>query len=447
MKGMIGLVLAMAVAGMGLPLAASEKEPSVAANERAAYPRIGRADIHLILLGRAATTWSDEQLSDHVFGPPPTYLDQFAKRNHRQASLSRTARVRTLIEERTGMSQFRIGALSISMPYPSMQKVFGMTPPMPKRFRGFGGYHEDDASASMRLMPYSFDTSSFVLNAPFLPCDGGWEEKLFGSRQELTIGYKIRNWVQPKRAEDGLPDRRSRMQCEIRIGDEKSARRIEDARHRGNLAIGVTVYARFAGEMDGKHYVMVADRVDVNFYKNEAGMGTAPHLGSVTLRAPLDPSTADASKSIASDTPTTVTRGLDLSDPAQLEACATMAALTQTMAEQATAAGVTAGQTAAYTTIARDLAELADVMAGVVDRLGDRMKPHVIRAWSIWGYCHGIDDDLLFGRAATKAAAACNDSSPEMAGHCINDLLRGNFDALTPAEREWYIEAARQLGY
>lgn len=443
MKGILGLVLIAATVNMALPSAASGREPSGATDEMAAYPRIGRADIHLTLLNHAAMTWSDEQLSDHVFGPPPSHLDQFSKRDHHQATLARTTRIRTFIQERGVMSQFRIGAMSISMPYPSTQKVLGMAGDRPRRFRRFGSYTEDDASVHMRLMPYNFDTSSFVLNAPFLPCDEGWQEQLFGSRQNLAIGYKIRNWARTK-AENSPTVRLSRMRCEIRIEDERAARRIEDARHRGRLAIGATVYARFSGERDDKHYAMVADRVDVHFFMNEGGVGSAPYLGSVTLRAPHDPSPLQP---IQSDSSATGTRGLDLSDPQQVDICAGMAALTQTIAEQAAAARIPARQTDAYTTTRQHVGELADAMAIVVDQLGGRMKPHVIRSWSMYGYCHGMDNDLLFGDAATKVAAACNESADEASGTCIQDLLKGNFDALTQEEQKRFMEAARQRGY
>ncbi len=454
MKGIHVLVLIAAATNMALPHATSGKERSATFDETTEHPRIGRADIHLILLGRAAATWDDEQLSEHVFGPPPSHLDQFSKRDHHEGTLARTKQIRTLIQERGGVEQFRIGALSISMPYPSMDRVLGVsyvprgwvaTPP--RRFRRFTGYTEDDASVSMRLMPYNFDTASFILDAPYLPCDAGWQEQLFGSRQNLAVGYKIRNWTSPRTDETGRPSRPPRMQCHIRIENERLARRIEDERHRGGLAIGATVYARFTGEMDGRHYIMDADRVDIHFYRNEGGRGTAPHLGRVTLMAPTDPSITGAPKPKQNESSVTTAQGLDLSDPQQVEVCAGMAALTQTIAEQASSAGIPARQTQAYATTRQHVGDLADAMATVVDRLGGKMKPHVIRSWSMYGYCRGMDDDLLFGEAANKVAAACNEIPDDASGQCIDDLLRNTFDALAPAERERYMEAARQRGY
>ncbi len=455
MKGRFWLALLVATAfNVALPPAASGREPSRATDERDAYPRIGRADVHLVLLNHAAATWSDEQLSEHIFGPPPSHLDQFSKRDHHQGTLARTKQIRTLIQERGGMEQFRIGALSISMPYPSMDRVLGVAyvprgyvAPPPRRFRYYRGYTEDDASVHMRLMPYNFDTSSFVLDAPFLPCDGGWQEQNFGSRQNLAIGYKIKNWTFPSASESAPSNRPSRMRCDIRIEDARSARRIEEARNQGRLTIGATVYARFTGETNDQHYAMIADRVDIHFYRNDGGGGSAPYLGSATLRAPPDVPLTEAPESLTSDSSNAGSRGLDLSDPQQVDVCAGMAALTQTIAEQAAAARIPARQTDAYATTRQHVGELADAMAIVVDRLGGKMKPHVIRSWSMYGYCHGMDDDLLFGEAANKVAAACNQSAEEASGTCILDLLKGNFEALTPSEQERFIEAARQRGY
>ncbi|TDK26310.1 hypothetical protein E2F46_06915 [Luteimonas aestuarii] len=448
MKGRFGLALLVATAvNVALPSAASSRTSSAEAVETTAYPRIGRADMHLILLGHAATTWSDEQLSEHVFGAPPSDLDQFSKRDHHEAMRARAAQIRTLIQEMRGMGQFRLGVLSVSMPYPSTQKVLGMTGDPPRRFRSFGGYTEDDASAHMRLMPYNFDTSSFVLSAPFLPCDGGWQEELFGSNRSLAIGYKIRNWASPGAADGRTPQQPPTARCDMRIEDERAARRIEDARHRGRLAIGATVYARISGEMDDKQYVLIADRVDIHFFRNEGGVGVSPRLATVTLLAPTEPPVTDAPEASHGPSSGTGSRGLDLSDSRQVEACAAMGALTQTIAEQAATAGIPARQTEAYATTRQHVGEMADAVVVVVDRLGDRMKPHLMRSWSMYGYCHGMEDDLLFGEAASKVAATCNQSADELSGRCIQELLKGNFEALAPAEQERLREAARQRGY
>lgn len=142
-------------------------------------------------------------------------------------------------------------------------------------------------------------------------------------------------------------------------------------------------------------------------------------------------------------------RGLDLSDPNQVEICAWLAALTQTIAEQAAAHGIPANRTEAYRTVKSNpaLDEAADMMALMVDRLDGRLSPHVVRTWSMYGYCHGFDDDLLFGEAATKVGAACN-VAPDGAEHqCIEKLLSSTFDALPSKDQELLLESARQRGY
>ena len=68
-------------------------------------------------------------------------------------------------------------------------------------------------------------------------------------------------------------------------------------------------------------------------------------------------------------------------------------------------------------------------------------------SWSMYGYCYGLEDDLLFGEAATKVGAACN-STPDGTEHqCIQRLLKTTFEELPPENQERLREAARQRGY
>lgn len=139
-------------------------------------------------------------------------------------------------------------------------------------------------------------------------------------------------------------------------------------------------------------------------------------------------------------------RGLDLSDPAQAEVCAWLAALTQTVAAQAAADGIPAQDTEAYRTIKSDptIDEVADVVARVVNQLDGRLAPRVVRAWSLYGYCLGLHDEVLFGAAATKVGAACN-AVPDGTEHqCIERLLQNALESLPSNDREMLLEAVRR---
>ena len=435
MKGMRVLALALVIGALS-PASLARSEPAAIGDEqKASYPRIGQSDLHNILLKNAIQSWNDELLALHLYGSPAPGGDGFAKRDQQQLNLAKAAEARATINAQPLKERFRIGFVNVSTDrYTTGLGGYGM--PSFRRFRQMRGYHEDDLTTNMSLDAFDFNTGSFSLTAPFLPCDSrGTGQGRFGSLRRIVI-YRIQKW--------DVPSDPRRSHCVIRIDDQKTARKIEEARHQGKLVIGATVYARYDEAKEGESYVLYADRIEVDFYRNDGGKGTYPRLGGVSLSAPESLRTDVSGPSHAS---APNARGLDLSDPEQAEVCAHLCALTQTMAEQAAENRISGRQTTLYATLSKDMGELADVMAKVVDQLSNRMRPHLIRAWSMWGYCIGLDDDLLFGEAATKAAAACNGSSPEMAGKCINDLLRGNFDALPLAEREKYIEAARQRGY
>lgn len=435
MKGLRVLAFALVIGALS-PASLARNEPAAIGKEqKASYTRIGQSDLHYILLKDAVQSWDDELLALHLFGSPAPSGDEFAKREQQQQNLAKAAEARATINAQPLKERFRIGFVNVSTDrYTSGLGGYGM--PSFRRFRQMRGYHEDDLTTRMSLDAFDFNTESFSLIAPFLPCDSrGTGQGQFGSLRRV-VTYHIEKWE--------VPSYPRRSHCVIRIDDQKTARKIEEARHQGRLAIGATVYARYDETKEGESYVLYADRIDVDFYRNEGGKGTYPRLGGVSLSTPESRHTHASGTSHAA---APNARGLDLSDPAQAEVCAQLCALTQTMAEQAAENRVSGRQTSLHATLSKDMGELADVMAKVVDGLSGRMKPHLIRAWSMWGYCLGMDDDLLFGEAATKVAAACNGSSPEMAGQCISDLLRGNFDALPLAEREKYIEAARQHGY
>lgn len=143
-------------------------------------------------------------------------------------------------------------------------------------------------------------------------------------------------------------------------------------------------------------------------------------------------------------------RGLDLSDPDQAEECAALAALTYGIAEQATTEGIPANRTEIYNSIKVDpgLGEaagpLADTMARAVEHLVGRMSPRIILMWTRLGYCDGIEEQLLFGEAATKVGAACNAAPEGTEQQCIKNFMEAEFEKLPLEVQDRAIKDARQ---
>lgn len=291
MQKELGLALVLAIASLlpaqGAPGKSNEGEAATTETAilKAAYPRISRPDLYLILLGHTESELSSEQLAARLFGTPPSYLDEFDKRDFQQRTLREAEEVREKMKSRSGMEKFRIGVVNVQIPKRSLSHVLGMKNSPPVRFRQMRGYYEGDSTSKMRLMPYSFETSSFKLSAPFLPCDAAAESHFLGQPGSPVI-YSIHPWVKYEISGNLLLTPPKRVLCDVRIDDGKTARRIERARHNRMLAIGATIYARLTGELDGEEHVLAADRVEIDFYQIDTG--SYRFLGSATLLSPDD---------------------------------------------------------------------------------------------------------------------------------------------------------------
>ena len=86
-------------------------------------------------------------------------------------------------------------------------------------------------------------------------------------------------------------------------------------------------------------------------------------------------------------------------------------------------------------------------MARVVESLVGRMSPRIILTWSMYGYCHGIEEQLLFGDAATKVGAACNAAPEGTEQQCIKNFMEAEFEKLPLEVQDRAIKDARQRGY
>lgn len=410
------------------------------------YPRVGMPEVRNILLAHTANSWDDWTLAWHLFGSSlnGSDLDSFEQREMEQNAIQAAVERRQEVEGWRNVDRFSLGMVNVDMRGPGLSNA-------KVRFRRMQGYNENDINhVNLILAPFDFETSTFLLLENLLPCSGSRTQPVeFGHsfKRGDRLGFSPKKWPVASEQLDA--------NCRLHVPDEALARKIETARHRRNLIVGATLRVRLTGEMEGATHLLEVDEIQVDLFTKSALPFRDFVLASFTIPAPSAPEPAPDPR--LSETPADevriAKRGLDLNDPAQLSGCSTLAALTFGMAEQAATQNIPANRTEIYNSIKAgphlgEMAEpTADMMARVVDRLGGRMTPRMILAWSMYGYCHGFEEHLLFGEAATKVGAACNATPEGTEDQCIRSFTEAEFKELPLDVQNRTLEDARQRGY
>ncbi|MGO3128306.1 MAG: hypothetical protein ACTIJY_09565 [Luteimonas sp.] len=140
-------------------------------------------------------------------------------------------------------------------------------------------------------------------------------------------------------------------------------------------------------------------------------------------------------------------RGQEFSNPGHSEVCTALSLLTQGIAEESDRLNVPARETPQYEKLYAELGEVTNTMAHFSDAVRGRVEPSLVAAWSSYGYCHELDEELLIGNSATHVGLACNSAPKGNEHQCVENFLKETLNTVSPDARDRAYQDAEAQGY